>query len=161
MIILEGCDAAGKTTVLMHLAQKFKLAINRSYYRATQAHEIVDYHNWIRSCPQRLILDRHPAISDLVYGPILRGYTPSTMRFARSVNNTSFVIFCSPPLQTIQANLHNEEQLEGVDKNLLAIYHAYEDLMETLAPSFTYDYTDRSQLPLLEERVSDYLRSTR
>ena len=160
MIILEGCDASGKTTLLNHLAERFKLAIVRSRGKPQTDIDIVRYNAWASSCPQPLILDRHPAISDLVYGPIIRGHSPAKPQYAQFVANTNFLVFCQPPLEVVKANIHNEVQMEGVAEKLDRLYLGYVALMETLSPRFIYDYTNRNHLSQLEEQVHDYLAAT-
>lgn len=161
MIILEGCDASGKSTLLSHLAQKFRLTITRSFGKPQSSNDIEDYHKWLRFCPFPLILDRHPAISELIYGPVIRNHTHGSFSFAQSVANSTFLVFCCPPIEVVQSGLMNNSQMSGVPEKIVQLYQSYQSLMDSLIPSFVYDYTDRHQLPLLEERVYDYLASVK
>ena len=156
MIILEGADASGKTTLIYQLAAEFNLPIVKSYKPRTPD-DIRLFHHWAAAAPRTPLLDRHAAISDLVYGPIIRKTTPSTVALAQHYLVDNFLVFCCPPYSTVEKTLHNEQQMDGVADNSLALYKGYEQLMEQLEPQFIYDWTNPRAFRSLCTHIQHYL----
>ena len=75
MIIVEGPDNSGKSTLIQALASQLKLPMARTYRMPQTEEDIQRWHNWANAAPHPLILDRHPAISDLIYSPLQQKYT--------------------------------------------------------------------------------------
>jgi hypothetical protein len=100
MIIVEGMDNTGKTTLIETLAKHFNLPTVKSYRPFTRE-DIYALHSWISAAPQTVITDRHPSISDLVYGPTIRGSTPSSLKVAKSCRMNNYLIFCRPPTDNV------------------------------------------------------------
>lgn len=143
MIILEGPDGSGKTNLSRHLHERLGLEINprmvtseggpneATLYR--QMHD--DLLTWDKSVEPR-IYDRHPLISEFIYGPIVRGRMsvgfghPSMMHLRKRVAYQSLVILALPPLWIVRKNVLNEDvpQMPGVVDQITAIYHRYEML---------------------------------
>ena len=155
MIIVEGCDNSGKSTLIQEMAETLKLAIARSYGRPRSLNDILNYQYWLAQCPQPLIIDRHPAISDLVYGPIIRHHTPAILQDAQELAslNTTYLVYCRPPYATMTSSLTTRPQMDGVLTQFSALSKAYDELMDTLQPHFTYDFTQPHHF---EELVNDY-----
>ena len=156
LIIIEGCDGTGKTTLLHKLAADLNLPIVKSY-RPRTATDIQQFDNWANAAPRTPLCDRHAAISDLVYGPLLRGSTPSTLEMAKSRLNNNYLVFCQPPAQEVQANIFVEPQMDGVIQRLKDIYNRYELLMEDLGPNFVYDYTQPRAYDALINQLLHFL----
>ena len=140
-IVICGCDNTGKTTLLNSLAQHFKLPQARTNTYPRTREEILAWHHWAETCPTPLILDRHPAISDLVYGPTIRGDTSSNPGLASSLRQRMYLIICLPPLQVVQNSFSGREQMKGTHENLYSLYSAYEGLSTFLDPDYIYNYT--------------------
>jgi thymidylate kinase len=71
VIILEGCDGAGKTTCATTLATRY--AYQRVHAERTpEGTDLFQRHRSILALPGRLVLDRS-FISELVYGPVRYG----------------------------------------------------------------------------------------
>lgn len=97
------------------------------------------------------VLDRHPLISEPIYGPILRKHNLIDLiekddgrivaRLKRTVN---LIIYCRPPTELILHNLHNREQLKGIEENILKLIEAYDYRMHILRQEgisvVNYDY---------------------
>lgn len=157
IIVVEGVDGSGKTTLL----DKLRLSNGpRRYYnlirhscRPLKPNDVYDFLTWIEEramagTPHRIV-DRHPLISEPIYGPILRGedltnFTKS-YRLARLKMSVDKVIYCCPPLETIKKNLSVQPQLEGVARRIEELVAAYDDAMRELTANkvtvIYYDYT--------------------
>ncbi len=157
MIIIEGMDNTGKTTLIHQLSQQFKLPSARTGTYPRKVSDILNWHNWASAAPRTLILDRHPAISDLVYGPILRGSTCSTHEIARVAREDHYLVYCCPPFGTVQRSYHEREQMEGTEENLMQIYTEYQKVMLEIAPDFIYDFTNHRALNALVRNITQAL----
>lgn len=160
LIIIEGCDGTGKTTLIQSLAAELNLPIVKSY-KPRSLVDIDQFDNWANACPRPPICDRHAAISDLVYGPIIRGSTPSTLEHAQAKINNNFLVYCAPPFTAVQNNIHVEPQMNGVKDQLRKIYTAYENLMYDLEPHFQYDYTVPGAHKALVTQLMHFLERNR
>lgn len=148
MIIVEGMDNTGKTTLIETLAKHFNLPTVKSYRPFTRE-DIYALHSWISAAPQTVITDRHPSISDLVYGPTIRGSTPSSLKVAKSCRMNNYLIFCRPSTGNVFGTLGDRDQMGGVRENQEHLLEAYDQLMKNLEPNFLFNYTDPSHLPKL------------
>lgn len=158
MIIVEGIDNSGKSSLINQLAEHFKLPYAHAHRSTAQSStDINRWQNWAAACPKTLILDRHPAISGLVYGPIIRGHTAATLDLAQGARRNNFLVFCCPSFQTILATYEDREQMEGTHQNLKKLYGAYQDLMLELEPDYVYDFTNPRAYPALIRNLQSAL----
>lgn len=157
MIVIEGADNTGKTTLIESLAKEFRLPTIKSF-RPPTVKTIIDFHNWAKAAPRTPVMDRHPAISDYIYGHILRGESPSDPQLIQFLRNQVFLVYCQPPIDTIRGTYLDRAQLEGTHENLDRILSEYESLMSSLEPDFTYDYTNPKSLNALYTHIQHYLR---
>lgn len=157
LIIVEGMDNTGKSTLIQTLAEEFRLPTARTYKKPDSSKEIHIWDAWCNSCPRPLILDRHPAISDLVYGPLLRGITYSGLGLAQNVREGNYLIYCRPSIDVINSSMGERDQLEGVPENAHKLLHAYDYLMEELHPDVIYDYTQTEEIDILKQVLTTFL----
>lgn len=82
--------------------------------------------------PRRSVYDRHPVISENIYGPIIRGSSGLGHRIdwlrrrRRGLQRKAFVVWCLPPLATVIDNVDQSDvQMAGVDKHITGIYAGY------------------------------------
>lgn len=139
MIIVEGPDGAGKTTLIDRLAKELNLPVNPKLVNSDMS-RAQDMSVWVEGNVgrgfQRLLFDRHCLISEGIYGTIARGRVDSkfddpywlstqTYRFYRGCH--PLIIYCLPPLDSVRRNVTSGEieQPTSVGKNIDMIYTAY------------------------------------
>lgn len=136
MIIVEGPDGAGKTTLIKQLTERYELDVApRVVSKDTEA--MIDLKVWteenVKAGFQNLIFDRHRLISEPIYGPILRteqapGFTDLQWLFTmlwKFYKARPVIIFCLPPLEVVKANIANDPDNVVVADKIEGIYAAY------------------------------------
>jgi hypothetical protein len=139
MIILEGPDGGGKTTLLKQLTSATGLPAHERASHSTKGPR-TDLYEWTTQDmlswhEQPLaIYDRHPLTSEHIYGPTVRGdvrpgFEMSNRELAymrRHLRRNALVIICLPPLETVRENVAGEiGQMDGVLENIDHIYECY------------------------------------
>lgn len=133
MIIIEGPDNAGKST----LAEKLSKALNIPVIHSVRpekhwSEEDVLYHSTWQLRPQEAILDRVYAISEYVYGRVIRGKTALGEKHSEALfdlyNRPYLIIYCRPDDHTILDN-KGRDQMDGVIQHHQAIINEYDVLM--------------------------------
>lgn len=174
MIILEGPDGSGKTTLAHELCSEFNLEYMR--YEGLSSTQGPDGPAIIEWWDEQMAQDRSDAVYDRCYyisEPIYQLATPSRELIAapqqmvhgitRLVNFSPLIIFCLPPWEVTIANVGQRERLEGVDDRALqkihwAYWSAYAQWGEMLFHSVTYwNYTYHVLAPV-KDRVREHLR---
>lgn len=141
MIIVEGCDNTGKTTLINNLCKDLPLhRAPKSPGPATEE-ELWDYMlkylNRPISYTKATIMDRFPIPSEEVYGPVLRnGSSLSPWRRAKAEkmlrSHKVALIYCDRPTEEILKTFGEREQLEGVEERIDIIRRRYEDVIQSL-----------------------------
>ncbi len=150
LIIVEGPDNSGKSTLIQALAAQLRLPMARTYRMPQTEEDIQHWHNWANAAPYPLILDRHSAISDLIYSPLVRNTSgASSLRLASACRNGHYLIYCRPHWDTIAATYNEREQLGGTHEKLTDLIRAYDNLMDELDPNFIYNWENERALPVL------------
>jgi hypothetical protein len=158
IILLEGPDGGGKTTLAKKLSVDLSLPMHK---RASDSitGPVVDLYAWTVDDittwhKQELALyDRHPLTSEHIYGPSVRGRVrpgfemtnPDIAYMRRYLRKHALIIVCLPPLGVVRENVASEiEQMPGVVENIDHIYQCYR-MMLHLWPLdchiARYDYT--------------------
>lgn len=179
MIIVEGPDGAGKSTLIKRMADALDLPIAPRVVSKT-AEALVDLKVWVEENLnqgfQPMIYDRHRLISEPIYGPILRkeqerGFSDFNW-LQRQLDGLyyhvqPFIIYCLPPLTTVKANLRDDFDNVVVAGHIDQIYSAYiarAALDYTLAQLniVAYDYTAdgngsvaQTIIDQIQERIKD------
>lgn len=136
VVILEGCDGSGKTTLANYLHQQYNYRIIKTGPPAPDRDVAVTYLDALHDAltyPGRTLFDRH-YLGEAVYGPLLRGVDKmgqdglaiiERVIAARGVK----LIICSPPWGALVKGwsgkddlLKKETQLRWVNDQYL--YHA-------------------------------------
>lgn len=165
MIIVEGPDGAGKTTLCKKLSEDFVLPVmdweqewgltrdemkkdpTLRYYRSLQIEfGAAPYHSAGLGHP--FIHDRF-YFSSLVYGPLMEGSNQMSDEDRKTIARVLIalacpVILCLPPKEEVVKNVRGEgHQMEGVAEIIEDVYDLYSKVMSTDAFPFCmyYDYT--------------------
>ena len=170
MLIVEGPDGAGKTTLIEAISNFIQWPIApRVVSKETKA--LVDLNEWTTENLSKgfhaALYDRHRLISDPIYRFIIPGkkadpefYNFQTLLiWLYQFNKINPVtIYCLPPLEVVKANLENDPDNAVVYEHIEPIYYAY--VMQAArhfrqAPNavWTYDYTANDAVGML-----DYLK---
>ena len=169
MIILEGPDNAGKTTLGVRLQRDLVVALVHSPKpnpERTPDQALAKSNSQL--LPDRHILDRVYVISEWVYGPICRGGSALDNRHSKALecllNQEHLIIYCRPPTQVILRN-NGREQMDGVLENHERIIQKYDEIMEELprygnCQVIEYDWTDITHYPTLLGKCKKYLHKT-
>lgn len=152
-IILEGPDAAGKTTLARILRDQFGLEHLANGGAPTDDFQLFNYcDNQLKACERRnVIIDRISPISHPVYHPeyvdnkVLKGYLHSMLNRPYTI-----VVYCRPPLEALMRpekhewkDYDTEEHKQKVLNNLQAFIESYDNIFRRI-PHLAYDYTDES-----------------
>lgn len=162
-IIVEGPDGGGKTTLINQLRHEHFPNRFAMHPRASDSimGPVPLLANWVTDDLAMLdkpetppsIYDRHPIISEPIYGPICRGTVPDMFRKGWWVNlmmedlaQRAILVLCMPPFQTVRRNVAKPgSQMAGVADNIAHIYDMYERIhLRWPGLVMTYDHTRSS-----------------
>lgn len=181
MIIVEGPDNSGKSTLISNLMADLNLTLakslesgppktamdlyNRSVYLIEQA---------IMRKNKNIIADRSSIICESIYGPLCRGKDLWVDLIEKKIDVVSslnalnpFYIYCRPPIIRMQEFVnHNiksydtEEHLSAIEKKSSYIIKAYDNYFATMNPYlyYVYDYTQKDSYNNLIYRLKEYLK---
>lgn len=176
MIIVEGPDGAGKTNLINRLGERFQLDVHPKFVHSTDyagtAHDLFS-----RACrdvvevhKDLLLYDRHPLISEYVYGPIIRGEFPArvwTGPIARQMVNRlaakSFVVWCRPSNERLRSSVSDERDMAGVSTLIDTIAGVY-DTLSVMWPGLNtikYDYANKYDLDGVYNRIQLFVAQWR
>ena len=159
IIVVEGPDNSGKTTLSTRLAKDLGAIYLKTHVRPVTNAVLREYVRMTREFAisfNVLILDRHHAISEVIYGPILRGGHNLDMFEATLACDGLHAIYCRQPPDTLGYWNPNIPQLPGVKENIQKIWEGYERVFRgpskrIFASVREYDYTTDSYHDLLSE----------
>lgn len=170
MVVVEGMDNTGKTTLGKALSDYFSVLLIRSLGHQKN---LVIWVDWIleqlraqqyEAGRPGVIYDRWPTISESVYGPELRGtYAFQNLTWLDEAfwRLNPVVIYCRPPKAKI-LQFGKREQMTGVKKNaaeLIRHYDGWYNFHQANYPGHTiirHDYTKdsvESLFPLIERHL--------
>lgn len=166
LVIVEGCDGAGKTTLIQgldkvpNIPQIFRIHRSRRPKSEMEVvNEMVSINSLVHGQRVPVVLDRHALISEPIYGTIVRN-KPVVFWDADAVpeyllEDHTLIIYCRPTTEAVKACIGNNPQMEGVLAKVEDILLAY-DLRMTLlrnrgANVRPYNYQEESSLSLWQE----------
>jgi energy-coupling factor transporter ATP-binding protein EcfA2 len=137
MIIVEGPDGSGKSTLVNNLARILRLPV-ASKVVGSDTQPLVNLRDWTETNVgkgfQPLIFDRHRLISEPIYGPAMRKrqdaefYDLSWLSdmMWRFYQINPVIIYCLPDILTVRENVLREDtDNEAVRNHIAAIYAGY------------------------------------
>lgn len=135
MIIITGVDNTGKSTLAMHLSNKFGIDILERYHTLPPT----DYEDWYRflvknlDSDEEVIADRF-YLDELVYGPVVRkkvGLTDHQIRMMNSLVNEEqpLIILCHRKAELVAKNYLDREQYLDITK-IHAVQNGYFELVD-------------------------------
>lgn len=144
LIIVEGCDGSGKSTLVQKLRRELPynwVCQSQGYPRT--AENASRGAQWLEAAPPEffIICDRHPLLAERVYGPIIRneniflGTAFEDMENVLDFLHGALVIYCRPPITVIEQGVRTQRQMEGVSTHLRSLVSEYDLLMREVAKS--------------------------
>lgn len=168
MIIVEGMDNSGKTTLIKSLTRDLPLSIIKSPGPKDSLASFLWVIQTLREKKKDIIYDRYFLISERVYGPIIRGedvfgdYTFDLISLM--LRKSPLIIYCRPSDETIK-NWGSRDQMAGVKNNFHDLVTRYDwimSLIEEIACNSTlihpYDYTHPMAYSTVKSVVKTYLK---
>lgn len=158
MIIVEGPDGAGKSTLIKNIQAQYPDLEVAGRVVSKDTEMMTDLQAWVNQNLaegfQYRLFDRHRLISEFIYGPVLRpspqpGFASPTWVFnslRRFARIQPLVIYCLPPLEVIKANLENDQDNIRVRDHIESIYAGYLhraalESIDNRMTTIVYDYT--------------------
>lgn len=167
MIIVEGMDNTGKTTLVEKLQQEFPVltyrpSIGNRHDLVSIAEQAAD-EAW-RTDFGLVLADRSRIISEYVYNPVLKkrpiAYTFSTYMelLGGLAGGHHLIIHCFRNVSRIIDTFDERDQLEGVRQHLSTLSSRYEQVMHMMR--FLFDVNERGSRVVSycfdSDRVPDY-----
>lgn len=150
IIVVEGPDNAGKTTLALELAKKLRALFVKAE-RPRHRPDLLIYQGILEQAQRYsglVVVDRHLAISEPIYGSIIRGgHDLDADDIALCCSRMDAVIYCRPPTGVILASLSGRTHMSGVLENAGAIIRAYDALFHPESAwdnLFHYDFTKQN-----------------
>lgn len=168
MIIVEGMDNTGKSTLAKLLSDTFQLPVVDRQGRPETDDEMMQQIMSFLLLDPPAILDRHPLISERVYGLILKDrrdifQPPLTFSFylERLLRDDPLIIYCRPLVSSILN--FDKDQMRGVKERAEALVEFYDAFMDQLKDMcfniYTYDYHGSNEPAPVIAAAATYLNS--
>lgn len=168
MIILEGPDLGGKSTVAKLLESVTGMKLNHFGSPPKDKMEILAR---IESAPSNVIFDRHPCISEQVYGhmnhrePLLDDEYMDKLLVACD----PIIFYCNPGLEFLHSKMHflkskghkSQDHVDFVRQNYDANYRRYEAVMAKMSMygiMVVKVHFQEVTLNLIKEKMDEYYR---
>lgn len=130
IIIVEGCDGSGKTTLAMDLAKRMR-AVFLKCERPQEGVDLMRFDYLLQTATVYsgvVVADRHVAISEPIYGMICRGkHDLKEKEIEECLSRVSHIVYCRPSSDQIKHSIGVHDHMEGVVDNLPKIIVAYDD----------------------------------
>lgn len=152
MIIVEGPDGAGKSTLVSSLVADLMVDVGKratknrdNLFEVTRQDTYTALAKAVKGHKKPLIWDRM-FFSEMVYAPAVGRpceFSIEEQVFVRKVLGAIScpVIMCRPSLNVVEDNVLKAEQMKGVKENIRLIYNSYGSVAEDMPWLLWYDYT--------------------
>lgn len=151
MIIVDGLDNTGKTTLVNRLVKDLRLElapkspgpVSRNEMMVYMGPYLLDKFPWET---QGIIFDRFPIITEFPYGYAVRGnvnFTPEDFYYTMGLLrlHKPIFVYCTRDIDRVMETFDEREQMEGVKGVTLEITKNYETLMSFFPfPVFIYNF---------------------
>lgn len=141
MVILEGMDGSGKTHLLNDLCSTMGLT---KHARActSEGGPIENLYEWAKNDIETwhtqpfAVYDRHPFISEHVYGPLVRGWVDPRFHSVEArelIKRMAFnctIILCDPGIPEIMRNVKRTANMKGVGDFIHELSLTYRSLFQ-------------------------------
>lgn len=162
MIVVEGCDGTGKTTLAKQLAEELNLQFGKrgtenrdDLYKVTRQDTYSALAHAVRGSEPPLIWDRLGWISEPIYAPAMGrkvGFTAGELAWIhKAVRMIGCpVIVCIVPYELALENARKDHQMMGVLSSFANIYQQYRRFLTVNNWVWPYDYTREDSAPILD-----------
>lgn len=171
MIVVEGPDGAGKSTLVQKMIEAFGLeefptseGDRDNMYKHTISRGYIGLEEMVSpSGNKTLVFDRW-YFSELVYGPLWRdgycAFTPTQQKHFDQVIRAVQppIIFCLPELSTVKKNVEASHQLDKVSETIEKIYWKYYRLWQRYSHAALYNYEHHNSDKLFRHYIMPYLQ---
>ncbi len=175
MIIIEGPDGAGKTTLINGLHTHWHG--DSAWYDLQVIHSpgplpvnlFEEGMRILEKVRPVSVLDRFPYFSESIYGMVLKRHPLVTIQEFIILRNRlmqfdPLLIFCRPPDDVLKESVLAEEQMEGVVDNLTKIIEGYDESFPHWCRDFRavhYDFTDEDSGDRTVRAIKAYIKEKR
>lgn len=176
MIIFEGPDGAGKTTLIQEVVKEFKLPVAPRVV-SKDAEAMVDLKRWteknLAEGFQYTIFDRHRLFSEPIYGPILRDDAEPGFNDVEWLHQQFWqlytsvkpvIVYCLPSLNRVQTNVRDDPDNTVVKRKIRSIHNLYLTKAATDIATYDravlYDYTKPHTKRRVFLAISEVLKGT-
>lgn len=168
MIIVEGPDGAGKSTLVGQLCNDFRLGVGERAARDRRELYLYTVKDTFRALTEAIVGHELPKVwdrlfySELVYGPILRGACQFHTHLKYHIEDlldtlSPPTIICLPSFDTVRRNVERTTHMDGVMDRIGEIYRSYQTMSKGLGSLFSlYDY-EHDSTDVIYEEVSRYV----
>lgn len=170
MIIIEGVDNTGKSTLLKKILEEFPFLEPIRMENAVTA-TVGEYRSFVWTVlgfeeSKHLIFDRL-LFSEVIYGPIIRDGIRMTMEEVRAAFrllrfHEPYIIYCRRTAEQIRETFGEREQMDGVANNIEALVKSYDEWMGLIKPKtrckvVIYDFEEEGNLESVMKGLANYL----
>ena len=149
MILVEGCDGAGKTTLIRELLHVFNVDVAPRVVEKDTTHSI-DLAKWVDENLAKgfhpTLYDRYRLISEPIYGSVLpRGLASEfadeewlNSRLEKLRRIQPVIIFCQPGLDEVKKNVEHDLDNEVVAPYVDKLYYRYRNTYQHMLKENPY-----------------------
>jgi tRNA uridine 5-carbamoylmethylation protein Kti12 len=169
VLIIEGCDGTGKTTLCTDLARDLRLRVGKrgvadrdKLYEVTREDTYRALGAAVSGRAPAQIWDRL-FFSEPIYSRAIgrrNEFKLDEMQFIQSMLKALRcpIIFCIVPLETVEENIMKSKQMDGVEDHLPYIHGAYESVARSVEGAHIYDYRVKNAYhDLIQNVIKPYL----